>query len=92
MDSNETTHAPKDSSSSSGQGFNVENIVDQLFRAFTTPKNLYAIGATALIPLLKKSGRVASRHPVVTAGLIGTAVLGYFLLGKENQPVNRTLH
>lgn len=80
------------SSAKQDQWLDIGTIIDQVVEAMTRPKNLYAVGATALLPLLRSSGRFAARHPVLTATFIGTAVIGFFLFQGDRRVDPRTLH
>lgn len=80
------------SSATSEQWFDVRTIVDQVVEAMTRPKNLYAVGATALIPVLRATGRFAVRYPVLTAAFIGTAVISFFYFQGDRRLEERILH
>lgn len=80
------------SPTSPNQLFNLNTIIDKAIDAAVQPKNLYALGATALLPLLKRAGRFASKHPVMTAAFVGTAVIGFFLFQGDRRIEERILH
>jgi|FLYM01.1.fsa_nt_gi hypothetical protein len=56
--------------------------VEKALRTLSDPDSALALSVAALYPILRRGKRIAAKHPVIAATLIGAMAIG-FLLNKS---------
>lgn len=72
--------------------FQQKSLAEQLVHQLSDPDKAFALSALALVPLFRQGKRLALKHPIALAGVIGLLGLGIYFGQKNRQPPPHLLH